>query len=133
RGTAFFVFAKLTPQDPLQLKQILVKPSDKQISYNISYSDLTRPLAGPENPFKPSSQVAMKKNVLTGYAEPQEISEAAFRTQSRTFQALGYARNPSLHTADGPEFIGDAAKAAEMNGQNISEISIKKKESAAIR
>ena len=129
----FFSLFKLTIQDPMQLKQMLVKPSDKQLSYNISYSDLTRPLAGPANPFKPTSQITQKKNVLTGYAEPQEISEAAFRTQSRTFQALGYARNPSLHTSGGPEFIGDVAKAAEMDGQNIVEIAIKKKESAALR
>src|SRR5277367_5363061 len=113
----------------MQLKQMLVKPSDKQLSYNISYSDMTRPLAGPANPFK--SAISLKKNTLTGYAEPQEMSEAAFRTQSRTFQALGYAKNPSIHTSD--EFIGDTAKAAEMNGQSISEISVTKKESAAIR
>ena len=115
----------------MQLKQMLVKPSDKQLSYNISYADLTRPLAGPANPFKPASQVSQKKNVLTGYAEPQEFSESAFREQNRTFQALGYARNPSLHTAGGPEFIGDVAKAAEMDGQSILEVASKKKDSAA--
>ena len=124
---------RLTVQDPMQLKQMLVKPSDKQLSYNISYSDLTRPLAGPSNPFKSASQVTQKRNVLTGYAEPQEISEAAFRNQSRTFQALGYARNPSLHTSGGPEFIGDVAKAEQMEGQNITEIAVKKSESVALR
>src|SRR5277367_4945859 len=116
----------------MQLKQMLVKPSDNQLSYNISYTDMTRPLAGPANPFKSASQ-ALKKNTLTGYAEAQEFSEAAFRTQSRTFQALGYAKNPSVHTSGGPEFIGDVAKAAEMDGQNILEIAVKKKESAALR
>jgi pre-mRNA-processing factor 17 len=115
----------------MQLKQMLVKPSDKQLSYNITYADLTRPLVGPANPFKTGLQV--QKNVLTGNAEPQEFSEAAFRTQSRTFQALGYAQNPSLHISGGPEFIGDVAKAKEMGGQNIVEIAVKKKESAALR
>jgi len=110
---------------------MLVKPSDKQLSYNIQYSDLTRPLAGPENPFKPSAHT--KKNLLTGYAEPQEFSEAAFRTQSRTFQAFGYAKNPSLHSTNGDEFIGDVSKATEMGGQNILEVAIPKKESAALR
>ena len=114
----------------MQLKQMLVKPSDKQLSYNISYTDMTRPLAGPTNPFK--SQ-ALKKNTLTGYAEAQEFSEASFRTQSRTFQALGYAKNPSVHTTGGPEFIGDVARAAEMDGQNILEIATRKKDSAALR
>jgi len=117
----------------MQLKQMLVKPSDKQLSYNISYADLTRPLAGPVNPFKPATQIAQKKNVLTGYAEAQEFSEAAFRTQSRTFQALGYAKNPSLHASTGAEFIGDMSKAAEMGGQDIVELAIRKKESAALR
>lgn len=117
----------------MQLKQMLVKPSDKSLSYNITYSDLTRPLAGPSNPFKSASESTQKRNVLTGYAEAQEFSEAAFRTQSRTFQALGYAKNPSLHTSGGPEYIGDAAKAAEMGGQNIVEIPIAKKDSAALR
>jgi pre-mRNA-processing factor 17 len=117
----------------MQLKQMLVKPSDRQLSYNISYSDLSRPLAGPVNPFKPTSQMTLKQNILTGYAEQQDFSEAAFRTQNRTFQALGYARNPSQHVIGVSEFIGDVAKAAEMEGQNIVEISIKKKDSEAIR
>ena len=124
---------RLTLQDPMQLKQMLVKPSDKQLSYNISYSELTRPLAGPSNPFKPATQIAQKKNVLTGYAEAQDFSEAAFRTQSRTFQALGYAKNPSLHASTGSEFIGDVSKATEMGGQDIVELAIRKKESAALR
>jgi len=117
----------------MQLKQMLVKPSDKSLSYNITYSDLTRPLVGPTNPFKSTAELSQNKNLLTGYAEPQEFSEAAFRTQSRTFQAYGYAKNPSLHTNGGPEFIGDAAKAAEMGGQNVLEVAIPKKESAALR
>src|ERR1700736_1424831 len=117
----------------MQLKQMLVKPSDRQLSYNISYSDLTRPLAGPTNPFKPTAQMNMKQNILTGYAEQQDFSEAAFRTQNRTFQALGYARNPSQHVSGTSEFIGDIDKAVEMAGQNIVEIQVKKKESAAIR
>jgi len=117
----------------MQLRQMLVKPSDKQLSYNIAYSDLTRPLVGPANPFKSTAEINQKKNVLTGFAEAQEFSEAAFRTQSRTFQAYGYAKNPSLHVSDGPEFIGDTLKAAEMQGQNIVEVSIAKKHSAAVR
>lgn len=115
----------------MQLKQMLVKPSDRHLSYNIQYSDLTRPLAGPVNPFKPSSE--MKKNLLTGLAEPQEFSEAAFRTQNRTYQAFGYAKNPSLHTTNRDEFIGDTLKAAEMGGQNVLEVAIQKKESAVLR
>jgi len=115
------------------LKQMLIKPSDKQLAYNITYSDLTRPLAGPLNPFKSTSEQTQKKNVLTGYAEPQEFSEAAFRTQSRTFQAYGYAKNPSLHLSGADEFIGDVTKATEMRGQNIVEIAIPKKETAALR
>jgi pre-mRNA-processing factor 17 len=115
------------------LKQMLIKPSDKQLAYNITYSDLTRPLAGPLNPFKSASEQTQKKNVLTGYAEPQEFSEAAFRTQSRTFQAYGYAKNPSLHLSRADEFIGDVTKAIEMQGQNIVEVAIPKKETTALR
>ena len=118
-------------EDPMQLKQMLIKPSDKHLSYNISYADMTRPLAGPANPFKPEG--ALKKNLLTGFAEAQEMSESAFRTQSRTFQAMGYARNPSLHDAVAPEFVGDLSKAYEMGGQSIVEIATKKKDSAALR
>jgi len=59
---------------------MLVKPSDKQLSYNISYSDMTHPLAGPVNPFKSTTQAGLTKNTVTGYAEAQEFSEAAFRT-----------------------------------------------------
>jgi pre-mRNA-processing factor 17 len=117
------------------LSQMLYKPSDRQISYNIKYSDLARPLQGPVGPYKSDGggSINQKKNVLTGYAEAQEFSEAAFRTQNRTFRALGYAKNPSLHTSVGPEFIGDIAKAREMDGQNVVEIAIPKKDSAALR
>jgi len=61
------------------------------------------------------------------------MSESAFRTQSRTFQAMGYARNPSLHDPNAPEFVGDLSKAYEMGGQSIVEIVTKKKDSAALR
>jgi pre-mRNA-processing factor 17 len=130
-AAALHAAPEVSLEDPMQLKQMLIKPSDKQLSYNISYADMTRPLAGPVNPFKPDGP--QTKNLLTGFAEAQEMSEAAFRTQNRTFQALGYARNPSLHDRNASEFVGDVSKAYEMGGQSIVEIATKKKDSVALR
>ena len=93
---------RLTPlQDQAHMQMTLANTSSQALTYNATYDDLTRPSQGPANPFKPAGpgNGVKRKNVPTGFAEEAAISEATFAAQHRTFQSLGYTRNPTL-----PEF-----------------------------
>ena len=117
-------------QDPMQLRMMLVKPTDTSLSYNVSYDDLTRPQQGPSNPFKRTEGNALKrKNVLTGYAEETAVSDATFTTQHRTFQSLGYTRDPSLSGG----YVGDAESIRRFEGKDVVQLRPSKAESQAIR
>ncbi|WFD25592.1 hypothetical protein MNAN1_000555 [Malassezia nana] len=63
---------------------------------------------------------------LTGYVEETSISDFDFRNQQRTFDLLGYARNPSAYAASGTSssqaFVGDRAAAREMGGATMAEL-----------
>ncbi|VDN29893.1 unnamed protein product [Cylicostephanus goldi] len=50
--------------------------------------------AGPSNPFKSENQKA-PKNTLTGFVEPAHINDFHFTRELRSFDTLGYARNPT--------------------------------------
>ncbi|RIA96206.1 WD40-repeat-containing domain protein [Glomus cerebriforme] len=82
-------------EDPKLSNSILIKPTDTQINVNIPYDDMMKPVFGPSNPY---STKVMNQNVLTGHVEEQVFSEAAFKTQQRTFTSFGYALDPSLIT-----------------------------------
>ena len=100
----------------MRLQIGLGRPTDTALTYNVRYDDLSRPSQGPANPFKDAEPPGIKrKNVLTGYAEETAISDATFKAQHRTFQSLGYAREPN---ADG-NFIGDIQKAWESGGRDV--------------
>lgn len=77
---------------------------------------MMKPVFGPSNPY---STKVMNKNVLTGHVEEQAFSEAAFKTQQRTFTSFGYALDPSLITQSGTGYVGDIEKAIAMNGATI--------------
>lgn len=65
----------------------------------------------------------------TGHAEEAAISEATFITQHRTFQSLGYTRNPSQPDA----FVGNLDSAAQFGGRDFVQMKPSKQESAALR
>ena len=117
-------------QDPMQLRMMLVKPTDTSLSYNVSYDDLTRPQQGPSNPFKRTEGNALKrKNVLTGYAEETAVSDATFTTQHRTFQSLGYTKDPSLSGG----YVGDVESVRRFEGKDVVQLRPSKAESQVIR
>ena len=117
-------------QDPLRLQLLLTKPTDTSISYNVPYADLSRPAAGPANPFKSTEGNALKrKNVLTGYAEESVISDATFRTQHHTFQSTGYAADPSVNG----QIVGDLVNAQRLQSRDIVQMRPSKLESEALR
>lgn len=89
---------------------------------------MNRPTLGPENPF--TDRRLATQNVINGHVETQAISEMDFRTQHRTFETYGYARDPSLGTATnlagqtgqglmGTGYVGNLAVAAELGGASI--------------
>ena len=52
------------------------------------------PQAGPDAPNKTHQSKAMR-NMLSGYAEKEHISDFAFETQRKTYHSFGYAQDPS--------------------------------------
>ncbi|KJH45743.1 WD domain, G-beta repeat protein [Dictyocaulus viviparus] len=99
------------------LKQVaIVDPRTKEIKTNPTYEQLFQPEAGPSNPFKSENQKA-QKNVITGFVEPAHINDFHFTRELRSFDTLGYARNP---TADKSyEFIGDIEAATKNQGESL--------------
>ncbi|KAL9035123.1 MAG: hypothetical protein Q9214_006730, partial [Letrouitia sp. 1 TL-2023] len=123
--------ARLTDlQDPMRLRMMLAKPTDTSLSYNVPYEDLSRPSQGPSNPFKTQEGNALKrKNILTGHAEEVAMSDASFTTQHRTFQSLGYTKDPSVSGA----YVGNLVEAQLHGGKDVIQMRPSKEQSAAIR
>lgn len=88
---------------------------------------MMRPVYGPENPHRDPRLAT--QNILTGHVEQQAISESDFRTQMRTFETYGFARDPSLGSNNlagqtgqgvmGTGYVGNLAAAAELGGVSI--------------
>ncbi|KIW80564.1 hypothetical protein Z517_07180 [Fonsecaea pedrosoi CBS 271.37] len=117
-------------QDVSQMQVMLANPSSNALTYNVTYDNLARPAQGPSNPFKSTAgNVLKRKNVLTGNAEETSMSEATFKTQHRTYQSLGYTKDPSLNGA----FVGDQSAVAKYGGKDVVQLRYSKEESAAIR
>ncbi|KAL8740578.1 MAG: hypothetical protein Q9190_006743, partial [Brigantiaea leucoxantha] len=116
--------------DPMRLQLMLAKPTDTALTYNVPYEDLSRPAQGPSNPFKSDEGNALKrKNVLTGQAQETAMSDASFAAQQRTFQSLGYAKDPSANGA----YVGDLAKAQLHGGKDVIQMRPSKEQSEAFR
>lgn len=112
------------------MQLMLANPSSNALTYNVTYDNLARPTQGPVNPFKSRTGNALKrKNVLTGNAEETTISESTFKTQHRTFQSLGYTKDPSVNGA----FVGNQEAVAKYGGRDVVQFRRSKAESAAIR
>ncbi|OAD70602.1 hypothetical protein PHYBLDRAFT_126422 [Phycomyces blakesleeanus NRRL 1555(-)] len=102
-------------------------PTATELTVNVPYSDMIRPTLGPDNPF--SDRKLATQNILTGHVQQEAISEMDFRTQHRTFESYGYARDPSLSSSNlagqtgqgimGTGYVGNLAAAAELGGVTI--------------
>ncbi|CAI5437401.1 unnamed protein product [Caenorhabditis angaria] len=94
----------------------MIDRKTKEIKSNPTFEELFKPESGPVNPFKTEKQRA-QKNTLTGYVEPAHFNQFHFDKEIRSFDTLGYARNP---TADrGTEFVGDTKKAVAEGGVTL--------------
>ncbi|EPB73633.1 WD domain, G-beta repeat protein [Ancylostoma ceylanicum] len=99
------------------LKQIaIVDPRTKELKTNPTYDQLFQPEAGPSNPFKSDNQKA-QKNTLTGFVEPAHINDFHFTRELRSFDTLGYARNPTAERSN--EFIGNKEAAVGSQGESL--------------
>ncbi|RAL11368.1 WD40 repeat domain-containing protein [Aspergillus homomorphus CBS 101889] len=130
-ATKIVAAPEVNTEDQAHMQMMLANTSSTALTYNATYDDLSRPSQGPANPFKPAGAAngAKRKNVPTGYAEEAAISEAMFTAQHRTFQSLGYTRNPTV-----PEqFVGNLAHAAQFGGRDVIQMKPSKEVSAALR
>ncbi|KAJ5634328.1 hypothetical protein N7528_002170 [Penicillium herquei] len=122
---------EVNTEDQAHMQMTLANSSSKALTYNATYDDLTRPAQGPANPFKSdgAGNGIKRKNVPTGYAEEGSISESTFNAQHRTFQSLGYTRNPTLPD----QFVGNMDNVAQYGGKDIIQMKPSKEASAAWR
>ena len=87
------------------------------MNVNITYSDMTRPVQGPQDPFNKKKNAGM--NSLSGHVEEQAMDDYTFAMQQRTFDVHGYAFNPSAHANAGEvPFVGSLTSAQE-NGYDL--------------
>lgn len=63
-------------------------PLTKELKYNPRVDVLYAPVLGPENP-KKSAFDKVKRNMLSGHAEPAHVSDFDFEMQRRTFTSYG--------------------------------------------
>ncbi|KAJ3051449.1 pre-mRNA-processing factor 17 [Rhizophlyctis rosea] len=88
----------------------------KEITHNIPYAELSRPVAGPANPF--SDPTKANRNILTGFVEEHVMSDFTFDRMSRTYNNFGYAAHPD---SNGDFIVGDLSKAIANNGAQVGE------------
>lgn len=105
---------------------LLTRPTDTQMHVNIPYADLSAPVLGPSNPFASTQlRLGAQQNTLAGHVESAAISDFDFANQQKTFDHLGYARDPSLlhpGSGSGSGFVGDVKAATEAGGASAVEL-----------
>ncbi|KAJ5095865.1 Pre-mRNA-processing factor [Penicillium alfredii] len=122
---------EVNTEDQAHMQMTLANTSSQALTYNATYDDLMRPAQGPMNPFKPTGpgNGIKRKNVPTGFAEEAAISESTFAAQHRTFQSLGYTRNPTLPD----QYVGNMDNVAQYGGRDVVQMKPTKEASAALR
>ncbi|KGB76415.1 pre-mRNA-processing factor 17 [Cryptococcus deuterogattii 99/473] len=96
---------------------IITRPTDKVMNVNLTFEEMSRPVAGPENPFDKRKNKGM--NTLSGHVEEQSMDDYSFLMAQRTFDVHGYAVNPSIQNTATP-IVGSLANAYQ-NGYNSIE------------
>jgi pre-mRNA-processing factor 17 len=83
------------------------------MNVNLTYEEMSRPVAGPEDPFNQRKNKGM--NSLAGHVEEQAMDDYTFAMQQRTFDVHGYALNPSAENAGAKPIVG-SLNSAHDNG-----------------
>ncbi|GAA5895842.1 WD40 repeat domain-containing protein [Sporobolomyces salmoneus] len=115
---------------------LITRPSDNVIFYNASFSDLSKPVQGPSNPWGDDHNRLAKQNALTGHVEQQHFSEFSFAEQQRSFHVLGYAANPSLNAGideHTPAMVGNQGEVYRNGGASVSQVKPARKDVRATK
>lgn len=56
---------------------------------------------------------------FAGFVEADATDQYTFEAQRKSFMTLGYALDPSSNAAGERRYVGDAAKAAELDGATV--------------
>lgn len=107
----------MAPQDALVVREQQAGPEHAVVQY--SAEDLSRPKAGPANPFKSETTAVKRKNVLTGHAEETFLSEHTFRSKHRAIERQGGPERAYQTGADRKEEEARARKARESKGDAL--------------
>lgn len=103
----------MAPQDALVVRE-QAGPEHAVVQY--SAEDLSRPKAGPANPFKTDTTAVKRKNILTGHAEETYLSEHTFRSKHRAIERQGGPERAYQTGADKKAEEAKARKAREGKG-----------------
>lgn len=105
---------------------IIARPTDKVMNVNLTYEDMSKPVAGPQDPFNQRKNKGM--NSLAGHVEEQAMDSYTFAMQQRTFEVKGYALNPSADGAESKPFIGSLDSAHENGYASIDGLRTSRKD-----
>ncbi|KAJ3414503.1 pre-mRNA-processing factor 17 [Chytridiales sp. JEL 0842] len=86
----------------------------KEITHNIPYDDISKPVQGPAHPF---STVVNNRNTLTGFVERHNMSDITFNTMQRTYNNFGYTVDPNAQHSG--QLIGDYEKMVQLGGATV--------------
>lgn len=79
---------------------IIARPTDKVINVNITYDDMSRPVAGPQDPFNNQKNRGM--NSISGmlpFSVRNADTQAMLKSKSWTLIASWYSNVPSISMA----------------------------------
>lgn len=96
----------------------LTRPTDTQMNVNLPYEAMTHAVQGPRplTDFSGGSLVNRTQNTVTGWVDEHAMSESDFRQQQKSFNVLGYARDPSASVDTLAQYVGDSSKAIQQQG-----------------
>ncbi|KAI9024764.1 WD40-repeat-containing domain protein [Hyaloraphidium curvatum] len=95
----------------------LAAAQDRQLSHNLPYADLARPVLGPQHPHR--APVDPGKNHWLGSFQEATMNDDLFKAQERTFRSFKYALDPSALETGRAAYVGDVARAAATNGADV--------------
>lgn len=98
----------------------LTRTTDTQMNVNLPYDALSHQVQGPKplTDFSGASLMNRAQNTVTGWVDEHAISESDFRQQQKSFNVLGYARNPAAALTDQADlqYVGSSEQALQLQG-----------------
>lgn len=95
----------LTVANAKESKSKPIDPTQHVVNYNPTYDQLWAPMVGPSHPYAKDGIAQGMRNHKLGFVEDASILHFAFEDQYNTFNARGYAADPSASA--GNDYVGD--------------------------